>query len=90
MIKNQKCIFRGKKGDLKNLTDIISEIQNTITSIKYKNYLNLSFKYQQLDIYEYLLKLKLYSLNDNFDEIKKLCIEKEHTSLYGQLFLDNK
>ena len=26
-----------KKGELKNLTDIISEIQNTITSIEYKN-----------------------------------------------------
>ena len=75
-----------KKGELKNLTDIISEIQNTITSIEYKNYLNLSFKYQQLDIYEYLLKLKLYSLNDNFDEVKKLCIEKEHTSLYSYLY----
>ena len=61
-----------KKSELKNLTDIISEIQNTITSIEYKNYLNLSFKYQQLDIYEYLLKLKLYNLNDNYDEIKKL------------------
>ena len=46
----------------------------------------MSFKYQQLDIYEYLLKLKLYSINDNFDEIKKLCIEKEHISLYYYLY----
>ena len=33
-----------------------------------------------------MIKLKLYDLNDNFNEIKKVCIEKEHISLYFYLY----